>query len=371
MTTQDRTRHRSSREGVYLEAREISELVDGRLEGNPSRRVLGLAPIHEAGENDLGFLASRKYVDRVGDTGAEVVLVSTELHEELRGGADDAPHRPETWIVVDDPHAVLPDLLRRFHPPEPPQAGIHPTAVLGSRVSLGEGVRIGPYAVVEGDATLGPRVEIGAHAVVGRKSRIGADSILHPHVVLYPRSEVGKRVILHAGVRIGVDGFGYATVDGEHRKIPQVGACRIEDDVEIGANSTVDRGSIGTTRVGRGVKMDNLIHLGHNVEVDDASMLVAQVGVAGSSRIGKGVLCGGQAGIGGHLEIGDGARIGAQAGVIGDIEPGATVSGYPARSHRDYLRGMALVLKLPDLVRRVRDLERRLGESSDVGDRAR
>ena len=357
MTTQNASRA----DGVSLEAGEVARLVDGRLVGDATLRVQGLAPIGEATKEDLGFLASRKYLDRLEDSRAIVLLVASELEDELSDGT----HEPQARIVVDDPHAALPELLRRFHPPVPAEPGVHSTAVLGSGVSLGEDVRIGPYAVVEDGAKLGDRVDIGAHTVVGRGSRVGNDTTLHPHVVLYPGCTLGERVILHSGVRIGVDGYGYATVDGEHRKIPQVGGCTVDDDVEIGANTTVDRGSIGTTRIGRGVKMDNLIHLGHNVEIGEASMLVAQVGIAGSTRVGKGVLLGGQAGIGGHTEIGDGARIGAQAGVIGDIAPGETVSGYPARDHRQYLRGMALVLKLPDLLRRIRDLERRLEERTE------
>lgn len=343
---------------VLLEAAEVSRIVDGDLEGDPGRKVRDVAPVDEARDDELGFLASASYVNRLSGTRAGALLVSSALRDELA----DEPDAPETRIFVDDPHAVLPELLRRFHPPAPEEPGIHPTAVLGAGVRLGEGVRVGPYAVIEDGATLGARVRIGPHVVVGRGSRVGDDSVLHPQVVLYPGSQVGERVILHAGARIGVDGFGYATVEGDHRKIPQVGGCTVEDDVEIGANTAVDRGSIGSTRIARGAKLDNLVHLGHNVKVGRSSMLAAQVGVAGSTRIGSGVLCGGQAGINGHIEIGDGARIGGQGGVIGDLEPGATVTGFPARNHRDYFRGMALVLKLPDLLRRLRALEKQLEE---------
>lgn len=348
----------STGRGVLLDAAEVSRVVNGRLEGDPATQLRGVAPIDEAGGQELGFLASRSYVDRISETGAGALLVA----EDLEGDVAEREGAPTTRIFVDDPHAVLPKLLGRFHPPEPVEPDIHPTAVIGSGVSLGNDVSIGPYAVLDDGAVVGDRVRVGAHVVVGRGSRIGADSVLHPHVVLYPGAVLGERVILHAGVRIGVDGFGYATEDGAHRKIPQVGSCTIEDDVEIGANAAVDRGSIGSTRIGRGTKLDNLVHLGHNVKVGEASILVAQVGIAGSARLGSGVLCGGQAGIGGHIEIGDGARIGAQAGVISDVEPGATVSGYPARNHRDYLRGMAGVFKLPDLLRRVRALEEHLEE---------
>jgi UDP-3-O-[3-hydroxymyristoyl] glucosamine N-acyltransferase len=234
---------------------------------------------------------------------------------------------------------------------------VHPTAVLGPDVRLGSDVSIGPYAVIDQGAELGDRVVIGAHACVGAGTRIDEDTVLHPQVVIYPGAEVGKRVILHAGVRLGVDGFGYVLDQGQHRKVPQVGRCVIGDDVEIGANTCLDRGSIGQTVVEDGAKLDNLVHLGHNVSVGSLSLLAAMVGVAGSTSIGKGVAAGGQVGINGHIHVGDGARLGGQAGVVKNVPPGATVSGYPARDHREYLRAMAQLFKLPDLVRRVRALE--------------
>jgi UDP-3-O-[3-hydroxymyristoyl] glucosamine N-acyltransferase len=177
---------------------------------------------------------------------------------------------------------------------------------------------------------------------------------------LYPQVEIGKRVILHAGVRLGVDGFGYAQDGGIHRKVPQVGRCVVMDDVEIGANTCLDRGSIGDTVVEAGAKLDNLVHLGHNVRVGSGTLLAAMVGVAGSSSVGRGVVAGGQVGIAGHLHVGDGARLAAQAGVIGDVPPGETVSGFPARSHRDFLRAMGQLFKLPELVQRVKNIEKAL-----------
>lgn len=347
-----------------LRAGDAAELVNGRLRGDPDRTIRGVAPIVQAGPEELGLLASRRYLRYLSGSSAGALLVSEDLEKAV--SEDDAS--PETRIVVEDAHRALVPLLRRLHPAEPEAVGIHPTAVLGSGVTLGRDVCIGPYSVIGDGAVLGDEIRIGAHVTVGRDCRIGAGSVLHPQVVLYPETVLGERVILHAGVRIGVDGFGYTTVDGEHRKIPQVGACVIEDDVEIGANCTLDRGSIGRTVVRRGTKLDNLVHLGHNVEVGERSMLVAQVGIAGSTRMGREVVCGGQSGVVGHVEIGDGARIGAQAGVIGDVEEGRTVSGFPARDHREFLRGMAMVMKLPELRARVRELERRLDDRQDRAD---
>lgn len=347
---------------VSLTAGEIAELVGGRLEGTGDARLTGVAPLRQAGPDELGLLATRRYLRDLPSTGAGALLVSAELADDVgrRGG-------PGTRIVVEDAHRALTTLLERFHPEPEEETGVHPTAVLGRGVELGRRVRIGPYAVLECGVAVEDGVRIGAHCVVGRGSRIGRGSVLHPHVVVYPGSTLGERVILHAGVRVGADGFGYVEVDGEHRKVPQVGTCEIEDDVEIGANCTLDRGSIGRTVVGRGTKLDNLVHVGHNVEIGPRSLLVAQVGIAGSSRLGEGVVCGGQSGVGGHVEVGDGARLGARAGAVKDVDPGATVSGFPARDHRTFLKGTAMLMRLPELERRLRELERAVEPSGDAG----
>jgi UDP-3-O-[3-hydroxymyristoyl] glucosamine N-acyltransferase len=331
---------------------ELAAMVGGRVEGDLSLRVRGVAPIDQAGPEELGFLAQRRYLKLLPQTLARAVLVSEALAEEAAALAG--------RLVVKDPYGALPNLLAHFHPGRAPEPGIHPTAVMGRGVDLGEDVTVGPYAVLEEDVVLGSRVRVGAHAVLGAGSMVGDDSVLHPHVVLYPGTRVGARVILHAGVRLGVDGFGYVPGREGHRKIPQVGTCVVEDDVEMGANTCVDRGSIGRTVVGRGTKLDNLVHLAHNVRLGRDVLMAAMAGISGSTRIGDGAMIGGQAGIIGHAEIGDGARIGAQSGVIGDIGPGETVSGYPARNNREYLRAMGLAFRLPEVMRRLDELERRI-----------
>lgn len=345
--------------GPTLGLDEVASLTGGRVVGDTGVRIRDVVPLHEAGAGDLALLADRRYVKHLDDASPAAVLVSEELEE--------AAGKVAARVVVADPHRALIPLLERLHPAPEPRPAVHATAVLERGVRLGAGVTVGPYAVLEADVEIGDRVRIGAHAVVGERSRIGTDSVLHPHVVLYPGTILGERVILHAGARVGVDGFGYVFAGEGHRKIPQVGGCVVGDDVEIGANTTVDRGSIGRTEVGRGTKIDNLVQLGHNVRVGPSCVLAAQTGVAGSTRLGEGVMCGGQVGIGGHLEVGDGARLAGQAGVIGDVPPGETYSGYPARPHAETLRASALTFKLPGLVRRVRALEGRADGTGDDG----
>jgi UDP-3-O-[3-hydroxymyristoyl] glucosamine N-acyltransferase len=233
-------------------------------------------------------------------------------------------------------------------------------------VALGEGASVGPLACVEDDVVLGARTRIGPGCVLERGARVGDDCVLHARVVLARGCILGHRVIVQPGVVIGADGFGYTFEAGAYRKVPQVGIVEIGDDVEIGANTCIDRATIGRTSVGRGSKIDNLVQLAHNVALGEGCAVAGLAGVAGSTRIGRGVRIGGQAGIGGHARIGDGATIGGQAGVVGDIDAGATVTGYPARDHRTMMRVHAAMLLLPALIRRVRALEKVLtGRAAD------
>ena len=332
---------------------EAAEATGGRVLGDGSLAFERISPVHDAGPRDLAMLADRRYAVGLSRCGGRALLVSEALSG-VEGG-------PADRLVVPDPHAALVDLLPRLHPESTPEFGAHAAAVIHPSVVLSERVGVGPHAVVCAGARIGDGVRIGASCFVGEGVAIGAGAVLHPNVTVYAGVVLGDRVVVHAGTRIGVDGFGYVSSGGEHRKVPQVGGCVIEDDVEIGANCAIDRGSIGRTVIGAGSKLDNLVHVGHNVTIGPGSMLVAQVGVAGSVRTGAGVAMGGQAGISGHLEIGARARIAAQAGVIGDVAPGEVVSGYPARDHKSYLRAMAGLMKLPELVRRVGRLERRAG----------
>ncbi len=336
--------------GATLDLERAAALCGGRVEGpSSSVTVRGVAALGAAGEDELGLVASAKYLELAAASRAGAYLVASDLAGKV---PDDRPR-----VVVDDPHAALIPLLGHWFPEPAHTSGVHPTAVLGRGVTLGADVFVGPYAVLGEGVVLGDRVRVGAHVVVGRGASVGADSLLHPHVVIYAGAEVGRRVILHAGARVGVDGFGYAWVDGGHRKVPQVGRCVIEDDVEIGANTTVDRGSLGETRVRRGSKLDNLVHLAHNVGFGPHAAAAALVGIAGSTNVGAGALFAGQAGIVGHLDIGDGARIGAAAKVWRDVPAGETYLGDPARPQREYLRSRAQVERMPKLLERVKALE--------------
>ena len=335
-----------------MRASEIAAAVGGTLEGGADPDVIGVAPLDRAGPTELSFLAHPRYAAYVADTRAGAVLVSESLRD--RG------HGPAPRIVVRDVHRALTVLLPLFYAEREPAPGVHPSAVLGHGVELGVGVTIGPCVVIGDGCVVGARARIASHCVIGERCTLGEDVVLHPHVTLYAGVRVGDRSILHAGVRAGVDGFGYAFVDGAHRKVPQVGRCVIGADVEIGANTTIDRGSVGATEIGDDVKIDNLVHIAHNVRVGAHSIIVAQVGIAGSTTIGRGVTLAGQAGIPGHVTIGDGATVAAQAGVFGDVPAGAVYSGYPVRPHKESLRASAAVARLPGLVRRIRALERAL-----------
>lgn len=329
---------------------QVSRITGGELRGDSDLQVRGVAPLDTAGPDDLSLVAGRRYLSYLEKTRAGAVLVSESLSGEV-------PPRL-AQVVVADPHASLARLLPELYPQPDLDPAVHPTAVLEPGVLVGQGVAIGAYAVVGEGTRLADRARIGAHVAIGSRCEIGEETVLHPHVTVYGGVRIGARCVVHSGVRLGADGFGYVWVDGGHRKVPQVGGCVVQDDVEIGANSTVDRGSIGDTVVGRGTKIDNLVHIGHNVRIGEHVIVVAQVGVSGSTDVGDGVVLGGQAGIVGHISIGAGARVGAQAGVIGDVPAGSTVSGYPARPHKEAMRAIAALQRLPGLVDRIKRIER-------------
>jgi UDP-3-O-[3-hydroxymyristoyl] glucosamine N-acyltransferase len=331
-----------------ITAEAIAALVAGELIGDGSVSVSGVAPLDRAEGDHLSILTSAKYEPMLANTRAGVVLIDPEFR--------DAVGRPPARIIVKQPLEKLLALLPRLYPVKETMPGVAPTARIGRGVTLGKGVSIGEYAVVGAGAAIGDDVVIGNHSVIGENVAIGAGSKLWPHVTIYSGTSLGERVSIHAGGRIGCDGFGYVFGDGAHNKIQHVGRCIIGDDVEVGANTTIDRGSIDDTVVGKGTKIDNLVHIAHNVRIGEKCLLMAQVGVAGSTRVGDGAILAGQVGISGHVDIGAGARLAAQAGVFGDVPAGETWSGYPARPHRESLRASAALFKLAGMMRRLEKL---------------
>ena len=353
MTQADTTFSNLSGEGACtLTALAIAEIVGGELHGSPATRVSGVAPIDRAGSNDVSFVAQARYARLFRDTKAGVVLVGAEL----AGSPSNAPSR----VVVSKPHEALLSLLPSFYPVVTREPAIHPTARLGRGARLGKDVSLDEHVVLGAGVTIGDGVWIGAHAVIGDGVTIGARSCIFPNITVYSGTQIGERVRVHAGPVLGSDGFGYVLRDSKHSLIPHVGRCIVGDDVDIGANTTIDRGSIDDTVIGAGTKIDNLVQIGHNVRVGRLCLIMAQVGIAGSTHIEDGCVLAGQAGIGGHIRIGAGARIAAQAGVFGNVPAGESWSGYPARPHLESLRATATVLKLPAVIKRIeRMLEKR------------
>jgi len=331
--------------GVVLTADAIAAELGGELLGDPLTEVHGIAPLDRAGSAELSFLASPKYAPLLAGSQAGVVLVTPELSQ--------SPGATRARIVVPKPHDALLALIPRFYRPARHETGIHRTVEIGIGTGIGTGVTIGPFAVIGAGAQIGDGTIIDAHAVIGAGVRIGNDCHLFAGTTAYSGTVIGDRVVVHSGARLGSDGFGYVFRDGRHEKIPHVGRCVIGDDVEIGANTTIDRGSIDDTVIGSGTKIDNLVHIAHNCRIGRLCLIMAQVGIAGSARVEDGCIIAGQVGISGHHTIGKGATIAAQAGVFGDIPNGQTWSGYPARPHKESLRAHAALFKLAPLVRRI------------------
>jgi UDP-3-O-[3-hydroxymyristoyl] glucosamine N-acyltransferase len=333
-----------------VKLRDLAERLHCRLEGDGDLDITRVTGIEDAGPGDLTFLANPKYASLVTQTRASAIIV-----------AENAPPAPCAMLRSEHPYRSFADALGVLGRNEQPAPGIHPSAIVAPDARLGADVSIGPLAVVGAGAEIGDRVVLHAHVVVGPGARIGPDSILHPRVSLRDRSVLGARVIVQDGAVIGSDGFGFVTDgDGLHHKIPQQSVVVVEDDVEIGANTTIDRPAVGETRIGRGTKIDNLVMIAHGVQIGEGTILAAQVGIAGSSKLGRGVVLAGQVGVAGHIEIGDRARATAQTGIPNSVEPGALVSGYPAIDNREWLKAVAVFRTLPELKRRLGDLVGRL-----------
>ena len=337
--------------GAGFTLRELARALHATLEGDAAAVVIGVAPLESAGPDQISFLVDARYVEAAKASRAGAFLAGPEVSG-----------LPAPVLRVPAPQQALIELLTLFHPPAEAVAGVAPSAVVARDASVAPTATVGALAVIESGAVIGPHVRIGPLAFVGAGAEVGEASVVHARVAVCARVRLGKRVVVHPGAVIGADGFGYA-FDGEaHRKIPQVGSVVVEDDVEIGANATVDRATLGQTIIRRGTKIDNLVQVGHNVEIGEHSIIVAQVGISGSCRVGRGVVLAGQVGVADHLTIGDGAVVAAQSGLARDVAPGEKVFGTPARPLIEAKRIFVLEGELPELARRLRSAERRLAQ---------
>jgi UDP-3-O-[3-hydroxymyristoyl] glucosamine N-acyltransferase len=336
---------------------ELAAVVHGRVLGDPATVISGIASIEEAQFGDITFAENRRFLANAALSSASAILAPATATEEA--AADREPF-VKTMIAVDNPRLAFAQLLDLFAPEQYLERGIHRTAVRGSDFRCGVNVSIGAHSVLGEHVRLGDNVTIHPLAYLGDDVEVGDNTIVGPHVSLLRGTIVGRRCIIHAGAVLGSDGFGYLNIGGKHRKIPQIGCVQVGDDVEIGANVTIDRARTGATRIGDGTKIDNLVHIGHNCEVGEDCVIIAQVGLAGGVELGRSVILGGQSGLKEQVKVGAGAVIGAQTGVMGDVPAGAFVSGYGARPHKDVLRAEAALIHLPDLLKKVRSLERRL-----------
>ncbi|HVR95918.1 MAG TPA: UDP-3-O-(3-hydroxymyristoyl)glucosamine N-acyltransferase [Thermoanaerobaculia bacterium] len=336
---------------------ELAERVGGRVEGDPDRVVDAVRSLETAGPADLSLLNHSRYRTQAETSAAGALLVASGLEAVARQTGKDL------LVVADAPYA-LSVLLGFLHAPPAREPGVHPTAVIEPGCDVDPAAHVGPYAVIGAGSRVGPGAAVLAHAVVGRRCAVGDGAVLHPHAVLYDDTEVGAHCIIHAGAVLGADGFGYATYKGAHHKVPQIGRVVVEADVEVGANSTIDRATLGETVVGAGTKIDNLVQVGHNVRVGRHCILCGQAGIAGSTRLGDYVVLAGQAGVAGHIELGDRVQVAAKSAALTSVEPGTTVAGIPAVEMRRWRRQTVLVARLEEMKRRLRELEKRLGVES-------
>jgi UDP-3-O-[3-hydroxymyristoyl] glucosamine N-acyltransferase len=335
-----------------VKLKDIAALLEGEVRGNGGAVITGVAGAEQAGEGQITFLAGKKRLSqRLAAVKASCVLV-----EEF---VEDAS---VNQLRVDDPQYAFALLLGQFYPRTHGPLGVSELAYVARDVHLGEDVSVRPFAYLSPGARLGHRTVVYSGVYVGREVEVGEDCVLYPNVVLMPGTRLGDRCIIHAGSVVGADGFGYLQREGRNVKVPQVGGVDIGDDVEIGACTTIDRATTGNTVIGEGTKIDNLVQVAHNVTIGPHSVIVAQVGIAGSSKLGDHVMLGGQAGMADHVEIASGVMLGGRTGVMQNIDKPGVYSGLPAMPHRDWLRTLSMFAKLPEMHRRIAELEEKLDE---------
>jgi UDP-3-O-[3-hydroxymyristoyl] glucosamine N-acyltransferase len=334
-------------------ATELATLIGGTVIGNGAITLTGFAPAAAARPGDLTFAENDVYFERAEQSAASAVLIDSSFESAKKA-----------LIKVPNARIGFAKALALFFPDKKFQPIVHPTSVIANSAKVDPTSHIGPFCVIGDSVRIGANVVLQGGNHIADGSYIGEDCCLFPNVIIYPQTQIGKRVRIHAGSVIGSDGYGYVLDSGAHRKVPQIGNVVIHDDVEIGANVTIDRGALGATTIGRGTKIDNLVQIAHNVQIGEHSLIVAQTGIAGSTKLGNFVTLAGQVGIAGHLTIGDGVTIAAQSGIMHDIPAKQKWFGTPAQPDRKMKRQLLALQQLPDLLRRVAELERRLAQQS-------
>ncbi|MFO7311529.1 MAG: UDP-3-O-(3-hydroxymyristoyl)glucosamine N-acyltransferase [Bacillota bacterium] len=328
---------------------QLARLVGGELVGDPEQAVSGAAPVDVAGPDQITFAVDAKALERARQGQAGAVIVPRN-----------APDIGRPVIRVENPRLAFAKVLELFAPPQDVPVGVHPTAVISDGVILGEGTSVGAYAYIGPGTRIGANVRIYPGVYIGRDVEIGDDTVVYPNVVIMDRVQIGCRVILQPGSVIGSDSFGFVTVEGRHVRVPHIGTVVIEDDVEIGVNSAVARATCGTTRIGRGTKLDAFVYIAHNVKVGAHCLIVGMSAVAGSAELEDGVVLAGQTGVVGHLRVGAGSVVAARGLVAADLPPKSFVSGFPARPHVETMRVLAAQRRVPELLKTVAELEKRV-----------
>lgn len=335
---------------MFKTLKEIAELVGGTVQGNSDLKISGVTNIEDAGASEITF-AIPPHIEKAAGCAAAAVIIP--------GNVTDFP---KPAILVENPRIAFTKVLELFTPPTIVERGVHPTAVVGSNVQLGDNVAIMAHAVIADNARVGANTVIYPHVYVGESVSIGDNAVIFPNVTVYAHCELGARTVIHSGAVVGSDGFGFVTVRGRHHKVPQIGNVVIEDDVEVGANTTIDRATTGSTVVKQGTKIDNLVHLAHNVVIGENCFIVAQTGIAGSTKVGNNVTFAGQSGSVGHITIGDNCVFAGRAAPTRDVPANSFFAGFPGRPHKEWLKAEAAQRKVPDLLKKVQELEKRLAE---------
>lgn len=339
---------------MEFSAKQIAEFIQGTIIGNENATVHTFAKIEEGIPGALSFLSNPKYTSYIYDTKSSIVLVNKDFEPE---------HEISTTLIkVDNAYESLAKLMTLYEMSQPKKSGISSLASIADNAKIGEGCYIGPFTCIEEGVEIGKNVYIHPNVTIGNNVKIGDNCILYPHVTVYHDCRIGNSCILHAGAVIGADGFGFAPTPDGYEKIPQIGIVILEDSVDVGANTCIDRATMGATIIKKGVKLDNLIQVAHNVEIGSNTVMASQVGIAGSAKVGEWCMFGGQVGVAGHIKIGDKVSVGAQSGIPGNVKPGTTLMGYPAIDPKQFARSAAIYKKLPDMYSELGKLQKEIEE---------